>query len=358
MAKVVEFPDQEKMLEQAALWLTLMDERSLEAGEKEDFRQWIQASEQHARAFQEVATLWGRMDILQDLAELFPLEEQSAETETHEVGSSWRRKSMAAAVVVVAVAGSLFSLDRFWLADGSEVYATEVGETEKISLEDNSTVTANTATQLSVSLSKEERRVVLEKGEAYFDVAHDANRPFVVDVGGARVRAVGTAFNVHRRNGSFEVVVTEGLVEVSHQQDARSAVDLEAPDVPSQISDSTLLEVGQMAEYHYAEPGAASITRLTTIDSSALARKLSWRQGMLAFEGDPLEQVIREFSRYTDMDIRIVSDDIRDMRVGGYFSSHDVEGMLKSLRNNFGIEVTRVGDKQVRLSTSSDSSFR
>ena len=195
----------------------LIDERPLSHEEKERFRRWLLESGSHRVAFEQAASTWGRADILQGLSELFPIDtsfDSSQQTSKRAV------RYLAAGIAVAAsVAGISFLGLSLWVPDGAGVsegvYFTRVGETETIDLDDGSTIVANTDSRLSVEYSETERRVTLDRGEAYFDVEPDPNRVFSVIAGDTTVRAVGTAFSVLRDGATIEVLVSEGAVETT-----------------------------------------------------------------------------------------------------------------------------------------------
>lgn len=351
MSKIVDFPSDELRLEAAGEWLMLLDERALTQEEQTDFKHWLNSSRQNPVAFEEVARVWGKMEILAGMAELFPLGSLEAEQAMSEIQPAIISRSVisrsviglarAAGVFVLAVTSVyLFNQYGFLTEDAldHQRYITDVGETETIDLEDGSIITANTDSELRVSVGEDERRIELTRGEAYFEVAHDPDRPFTVHAGNGYVRAVGTAFSVYNNQGKVEVIVTEGSVEVVSSESESVYAIYKARDK------SVILESGQIAEYD------DRVELYEAVDPEDISRQLFWKQGMLAFEGQSLEEVIAEFSRYTKTDIEIISDDIRDIRVGGYFQSDDLGGMLSALESNFGIKVTEVNPSLVHLS--------
>lgn len=346
MSKIVDFPSDEARLEVAGEWLILLDERALTQEEQTEFKCWLDSSRQNLTAFEEVARVWGKMEILAGMAELFPLGSLEVEQAVSEnqpkslqkTNSRARMLRVSAAIFILAIT-SVFMFDRHGFLIEAEVsnnhyYITEVGETETIDLEDGSVITANTDSELRVAVDEVERRIELTRGEAFFDVEHDPDRPFTVHAGNGYVRAVGTAFSVYNNDGKVEVIVTEGSVEIVSNE----------PDVAfGETNRPILLESGQIAEYD------KTVELFEEIDPQELSRQLFWKKGMLAFEGQSLEEVVDEFSRYTTTNIEIVSDDIREIRVGGYFRSDDLNGMLAALESNFGIRVTEVNSSLVHL---------
>ena len=345
MSQIVDFPSDERGLEKAGEWLILLEEHALSVPEQAEFKLWLGSSRQNIAAFEEVARVWGKMEILAGMAELFPLDsleiEQTATGDQANLmgiaapGVRWL--SAVAAILVLAIT-SIFGVDQYGSSIGGQVdnrlYVTGVGETETIDLEDGSVITANTNSELRIAVTEDERRIELDRGEAFFEVEQDPNRPFTVYAGKGYVRAVGTAFSVYDNGDRVEVIVTEGAVEIiSNGLDA----------LFGETDKPILLESGQIARYD------ETVELVEAIDPEDISRQLFWKEGMLAFEGQSLEEVVDEFSRYTTTDIEIVSDDIRQIRVGGYFQSDDLNGMLAALESNFGIRVTEINPSLVHL---------
>jgi transmembrane sensor len=223
-----------------------------------------------------------------------------------------------------------------------EVYETAVGGNEVINLSDGSIVKLNTATRLEVNMSDTYRNITLIEGEAYFEVAHNKNVPFVVAVGGAYVEALGTAFGVQKVGDHVEVTVTEGLVQVKHKQG--SSVGRRKSTLKP-----VLLRAGQVGRIN--ELGQQEIME---IEQNEIARRLLWRQKMLAFNGETLREVIDEFSRYTTLKIDIVDAETAAIRVGGYFRSDDIASLLTSLENNFAITVNQTSADSFTLKKSQE----
>ena len=293
MNKIIAFPFEAKSREKAAEWLMLLEERTLSAAEQAEFKLWLNSSRQNLAAFEEVARVWGKMEILVGMAELFPLGSLEAEArlsvpnpkvmQSVNPGMGWIG---AVAAVLLVTVSSVFVINQGDpIADietDKQRYITEIGETETIGLEDGSIITANTDSELRVSVDEGERRIELTRGEAFFEVEHDPDRPFIVQAGNGFVRAVGTAFSVYKNGDKIEVIVTEGLVQIISNEPNVVFSDRHKP---------ILLEAGQIAEYD------ETVELLENVDPQELSRQLSWKKGMLAFEGQSLEEVIDEFSR-------------------------------------------------------------
>lgn len=331
MSKLLPFPSLKEARREAAQWVVRAD-RGLTAAERAELARWQTASQMNRRALRELGGLWTDMSSMSALAELYPRAARAPALASRPV---LRRVAMAAAIGVVAVGSA-------WLwrhgpgasagpspappaaaAVHSRVFETHVGVHRSESLQDGSSLQLNTDSQVSMSFSAGHRDLTLARGEAHFQVAHDAASPFRVRVGNRIVQAVGTAFSVRlRSDGDVDVLVTEGTVEVMPAV-ARD----EAP--PKRVTQRELLHID-----------AAGTETLRTIDVADQQMRLAWQRGMVAFAGETLPEVIAEFSRYTERTIVIADPRLRRERVGGYFRAGDVEGLLTALRANFNVAAT------------------
>lgn len=212
-------------------------------------------------------------------------------------------------------------------------YNTRLGEVKVTPLADGSVMTLNTASRVSVSFSDRERRIHLLEGEALFDVAKDPSRPFIVDAGDARVRAVGTSFTVRRlADAPVQVLVREGVVEVDR-------------DAPAAGARPVRLVANTRAVVSASPTVAVSAVAIAPTD---IGRELAWREGRIAFEGETLSQAAEQFARYSDT--RIVIDDpaIAREEITGLFQANDPVGFAQAVATSFNLRA-EVGAGEVRL---------
>jgi transmembrane sensor len=186
-------------------------------------------------------------------------------------------------------------------------------------LTDGSVAEVNHGGRLELAFGAAERRVRLREGEVHLTVAKDAARPFLVEVGGVTVRAVGTAFNVRRDRDSVEVIVTEGRVQL--EAAGRAPVPLAG---------------GERAR---VEPGERPVVRIA--DPAAVARDLAWRAVRLEFESLPLEAVIVEFNLRNARQLAIGDAAAGRVKVAGTFRADEPEAFARLLEASFGIAVER-----------------
>jgi transmembrane sensor len=309
---------------EAAAWVARLDRGALSAQTLLQFREWLEVDERNLEEFERCVAVWEDLDELHAYRHLF---------------AKPRRKLMAPRFVGPAIAAGLAMMviglwavprlvnDELPSFENAHL-ETAVGRIKSHPLEDGSSVKLNTDSALEVEYTEDFRRVRLQQGEAFFDVAPDPDRPFVVETPLGNVTAVGTSFLVRLDGGSANVTVQSGRVRITQNaaspRAATPATDETATVGPGQTA---IIQVDDVA--------------IRSLDPSSLFRQLAWRDGMLVFEGDPLHKVVAEFNRYARTKIIIADPALRDMRLGGYFPVGDTEGFLSSLEVSFGIRVER-----------------
>jgi transmembrane sensor len=259
-----------------------------------------------------------------------------------------RRRSFAAAaaVILMIVIGGIYPYFRNMLSQ--DRYSTPVGGLGVVHLIDGSQVTLNTNTTLHVVMTKEQRRIDLEKGEAFFVVAHDSARPFVVYAGNKRVMAVGTQFSVRRESDDVQVVVTEGRVglattpaQVLRFLDARGESVPRTPGEGTTYPPVTLLRAGAVARTINTD---VLVHQEAVAESEAL---LSWRNGYVSFRDATLADAVNEFNRYNARKMVIEDPEIASIHIGGNFRDTNTDAFLWLLQNGFPIRVVQDQDKIV-----------
>jgi transmembrane sensor len=231
---------------------------------------------------------------------------------------------------VVAGLGSYLG----WRSLGVTDVATGVGELCSVVLPDHSVVELNTHSEIRFDFNPTERRVELVRGEAFFVVAKDPGRPFVVVTDVATARAVGTRFSVYRRPAGTLVTVAEGKVLVRDLSGIRQS---------SASTGVSAVEVvpGEQAE---AQPGKPVV-----MHQAALQRSLAWREHRLIFAGEPLANVVEEFNRYNVTVLTITEPRLRDQRISGVFDANDPESLIDFLVKVDHIPMSRAIRGQVRI---------
>jgi transmembrane sensor len=350
MATIVEFPDRSEVAREAAEWLIRLDADTPPSEEElKTLGEWLHRSPAHREELESIAALWGRMNVLTELA--VPLGNASRPGTRSRV--PWRRAGVLVASIAAVAAVVAILIARGPAADPlletNGLYATAVGQQTTKGLADGSRIMLNTNSQIKVEYGDRYRRVYLLQGEALFTVAKNAERPFRVYAGNGLIEAVGTAFSVYLRGAEVDVAVTEGRV---------SLASIESPANQSAqhqgMQPLGLLSAGQVATIRssLADPAAGSASVLEEfepIPPQQLAQRLAWSEGVLMFSGETLENVVKELGRYTTVSIEIPDETIRSMRVGGRFPVGETETMLSALETNFNLRVIRLSHNRVVL---------
>jgi len=379
---IVEFPDRNTIAEEAGAWLIKLDgDQAPSAEEFDDLREWMERSPVHREELNSLANFWDKMNVLTELA--VPLGKPQTQSTSTQADQGARTKTgffegfgriglaTAAIVLVVTIVFTVWTRpDPITTTNG--LYATAVGQQQETSLTDGSVVLLNTNSQIKVEYGEQYRDIHLLQGEAHFTVAKNAGLPFRVFAGNGRVQAVGTAFSVYLKNNAVDVTVTEGSVALASlimpeglaTQNEPTTTTVDRPD--SNITNNNvytedlgILKAGQSTTIRSVVDDQVSqadtLDVIQTVDDQEMTKRLSWRQGLLTFAGDPLEQVVDEISRYTTVSIEITDPAVRAIKIGGQFPVGETDAMLDALEANFGLRVTRMGQDHVLLSAAEDS---
>jgi len=336
MGKLHRLPSIEDTEREASVWFARMNADDVSSSERVRFEAWLAANPRHAKSYAELSATWQELVKSAPLVRAVYFGQSMNAAAAPPVRNRWLAGAVAACITA------------FVLAAGWNVYKqkeetrfqTAIGEQAAVALPDGSSLDLNTNSRVWVDYTQSSRVIRLERGEAYFKVAHDKQRPFWVRAGNYWVRAVGTAFNVYLRPTGVEVTVSEGTVQV---------VNATANDSPPSDAALTLsaaaVTAGQQADAH----GRAEVIR--ALDSAQLSRLLAWRRSSLYFQDQPLGDVVDELMRYTTLKIEFQDEALRQMPVGGTFqtSPEGVEALLALLHDGFDTTIRRDGQGHVYI---------
>jgi len=295
--------------DRATAWVSRLDKGAMAPAARAELDAWLAEDVRHRGAFLRAEAAWKKLDrigfALTDQADLPRRNQWISRRGLLEAGGG-------AAVLAAAAAAAAF----VWT--GRQQIQTPLGEIRRVPLGDGSLVAVNTDSALNIALKAELREVTLDKGEVWFDVAKDSKRPFIVAAGDVRVRAVGTAFSVHRLDDGADVLVTEGVVETwtvgaenrKRSVTAGSKVFVSDIDGPSNI-----------------------VAAATQID-----RKLAWRDGEIVLDGETLADAAAEFNRYNDRKLTI-DPALTDQRLVGWFHTNEPETFAQAVVTALGATV-------------------
>ena len=316
----------DQLAEEATAWFVRMSSDDIGADDHRAFSAWLNRSPAHREAYAAAESLWSELGGISDPR---PLGGRDAE-QPHDAGrrqreaassrrGAYRFAALAASLALVVAVGlwSSGAFDRL----GAD-HATGVGETRQIVLADGSLVDLNTDTALALEFTSACRCVRLVRGEAFFTVVSNAERPFQVAAQSGVSRAIGTAFAVRDDGDDVIVSVAEGKVRVT--TDFGGAGD----------GGATLLTAGEVARY--ASTGSV---KTGVVDVEALT---AWRQGRLVFADRRLRDVVAELDRYRPGVIVLLESAIADERFTGVFDLSDTDLTLDAIETTLAVDVIRV----------------
>jgi transmembrane sensor len=323
--------------ERAADWLARLSTAS--TAEREEFVRWMKESPRNLREILfassvdaalnfvdqphriDVAALIGQAGHVPAIGDVHA-ESQSKRSRRVRWPTRWRVAGGFAAGMLIVLGGGRY-LGQF----DSNRYQTSIGEHRSVELDEGSVISLNARSSIRVDFSPTSRDIYLEDGQALFNVARHAGRPFRVHVNGNIVEAIGTEFNIHRGATRTDVAVLEGRVRVLTEQDNAPA-----------LQERVLLGEGQ----------ALSIGRAGTISAPTAANfadVTAWRQRRLVFRGRPLGEIVEEFARYNRTPrIRVEGEALRQRRFDGVFDADDPETLVTYLATDRTIALDRRGD--------------
>ena len=352
-----------EIVSEACAWVAQIESGAMSASDMAALREWMERSPVHAREIRSVAALSGRLSVLTELA---PALEASAGVHSKLRKQPQRRfvTPAVAVIMLVITAGALLTLLHTPAAiDAPTIYQTAIGEYETIVLDDGTSVSLNTDSQIEVAFSESERRVRMINGEALFEVAPNPTWPFVVYSDTAVAEAVGTSFVLRLRDAITELAVVEGAVafssltvmDASADRTPNAAVPAE-PERLLQDIERVVVTAGQTLTSGdipklVAEQGAPD---LSILSDREIQRRLSWTEGFLEFSQTPLETVVAELTRHNDVTIEIADPSLKSLKFGGIFRTGDVDELLDAL-SGLGVAVEQQDDKTYRLLSASEN---
>jgi transmembrane sensor len=305
-----------RRIDEAEQWMATLREGAMDEGTLARWLQWS-ADARNLQEFERLQQIWSGVGQL-------GADAWGASRERRGAGRAHLRLALAASLLLVVGAGAWLA----WNAIGDpnmRTYGTAVAVTSDIPLSDGSRVQLGPVSTISAQLTEATRLVSLDAGEAYFDVARDPQRPFIVAAGEVRVTAIGTAFNVHKGSGHVRVTVTEGAIRVNAPGNAAAEA-----------------KAGQQVEYALAE-------RQLSVSSTDTAVATAWRSGVLKFVDEPLRNVVADLNRYSERGIVIEDAGLEALPYTGTVFTGRIDQWLVALEDAFPLYVEDSGRARVRL---------
>ena len=354
-----------QILEEAAEWFVDLSEGNLPAEHCNAFSAWLRRSPENVAAYLEVSAFWADAPmalgtepgpdvdaivaaaLAEDNVVILPAAADPSCAPAPPV-RTFRNGRLAQAAGVMLVMGAVTAA--VWGIDSwrRPVYATGLAEQRSITLSDGSTVQLNARSRVRLRFTDTERVVELAEGQALFAVAKDPARPFVVASGAARVRAIGTQFDVARRRSGTTITVLEGRVAVLADSTALEPAAAGArPAVPAGRM-ATDRMAGRSVYLAAGEQVTITAGTVSVPQPANRAAATAWTQRRLIFSASRLADVVEEFNRYNSRPIEIGDPGLESLEISGVYSSTDPASLLRFLEEQPYIRV-EIRDHEVRI---------
>jgi len=336
----------------ATRWVIDAD-NGLSPAQQDELHEWLVADTRNRQAYQRNLAIWSEFDRIAGLDESMADDIDMDLLKPKPAVFVWKRTrafyyaglSMAAMLVI----GALVMLSRKPEAVGPVApILTFPARIEQYALQDGSNAELRRGSELQILYSAHERRVRLLKGEAVFSVAKDPNRPFRVEVGDLELEALGTVFNVKEGPDRIEVLVAEGRVKMTSEADLWGNEEETNAEENGEPTLQIVIETFEQASVSLE----ASVPKaeLIPVDQSVVDRTLLWRPQRLEFSETPLVDIVNEFNRRNELQIRIASRELGELPITSIFWSDDVEAFVRLMEHGFGLKSSWIDEKHILLS--------
>lgn len=336
----------DKMLDEATEWFVLMRADDISKARSKEFVRWISQSSAHQEAYAEIGGFWDGLSVLEagDISQKSKMTTNVTSLGEHKTRkkkenipekSRWSPKLMVASLAFLALSIIGYEYSDVILM---ESHTTKIGAMADVILEDGSHLALNTNSKIRVDLQNDRRVVYLERGEVYFDVSKDKNRPFFVETKGGLVRVLGTKFNIRQRGNTSDVTVVEGAVGVIDYGKMSDGItdDLRAVSLDATLTPNQKFSLGNDALGNIASP----------VDSRAA---LSWRDRKLIYNGESFAALIADINRYYEVEIRIGDPALNNIEVVAILKIEDRAATLKALETTFHVTAQTLSKDLIML---------
>jgi len=321
---------------EAALWVARLHGPSRSPQMERDCLAWQARSAEHRLAFERCTEVWQEVPGV-TLGDAYAARKSANEVDADARARRGRRHwAVALSVGVIAVAAVAF---QYWQGRGA--YSTGVGEQQMVLLDDGTRMSLNTATRVRVRLGSSQRRVSVEAGEALFEVAKDARRPFVVQAAGSEVVALGTVFSVRlapegSAGHALAVTLIEGHVTVSPVEGGGAA--------SARPESRLLLQPGERARLQETADG--KLVAQPAVDRPHIDQVVAWTRGEAVFDGASLADAVAEMNRYSRAPIVLGSGlAAARLKISGQFRTGDNLAFANAVATLHGLTVRQQADR-------------
>lgn len=331
---------------QAAYWFTLIDSDACTAANRRAFALWRRDNADNEDAYLALIDQCLAVETLADDIDILALRRQALELHRKPLSRSRTIFAMAACLLVAVTIWTVTfskpaSLGSIPIQVASNEMlspplggvdhhvVTAVGEQTTKMLTDGSRVILNTDSEVRIQFTADKRRLYLLRGQAFFDVAHDADRPFIVYANGQRVTALGTQFDVRITEKDVQVILLEGKVKID-ELIIPDAADTENQSVPVPVK-SVELAPGQ--KFSSLESEAE------TADETVIENVRNWKKGLINYSGEPLADVVAELNRYSVRQIKLADPAIGKLGISGTLKTGSIDQQAVKLAAIYDLRV-------------------
>ena len=313
---------------EAARWFSRLRNSDKPVDLEDEFREWLDEDPLHAFVYEQCRTAWVlSMELGNDAgvqSEIVRVRNKLDPRFNHTrlsavIRAWWSNSGLRTATVFILLSGLFYMA----MVVQPDEYHTRVGEQRLLMLPDGSTAMLNTDTSLRTEYERHSRRIVLQKGEAYFEVKPDASKPFEVHANDSIVRAVSTEFNVAIQGEAISVTVTKGAVVIEMEDKQTNT-----PQILAEV------ELGQAIKY-------GTDGSLRELASADLERISAWRERKIYFNNDRLIDAINEYNRYSREKIVLQEAAVYEQLITGVFYINDLESFIFALERAFDMVAIR-----------------
>ena len=311
-----------KITNQALAWVARMRSESVTETDFANFADWLNGSESHRQAWDSALDTWETLGVVSHL----PVEQLLVASDTQCQGGADKKRGYLAnlfsgfwkpATSLAATTAIVVSLVMFMQEDRQH-YVSAVGDYQQITLQDGSLIELNTDTEIAVLLGETSRDIELIKGEAFFTVASDKTKPFIVTVGDARVQALGTAFNIYRQSDNQSTLsVIEGVVRVSEASGSSTAV----PESKMLLANDVVI--------------VNALSGVSGLQASNIEQVTAWRSRQIMFDSASVTEAVAILNRYLERKILVAENTVSKHRISGVFSSREQDETLTAVAQAF-----------------------
>jgi len=306
---------------EAAAWIVRLHGPHRSPELEAAFRAWLAAHPENGKQFERVTETW-------DAGASLPSEGMPRVPEWREP-RRLRRWTPAAALLPLLVCG--LAAWGAWFLWAEPTYTTGVGEQRVVRLDDGTRVSLNSGTRMRIDYDDRQRRVMLEGGEAYFDVAHDPVRPFTVTAGDREVRAIGTVFVIRYDDTQTAVTLLEGKIAIFLPATPGNEAEQSHRPAAQKSPDELILTPGERVTIH---PG-----RAPEVDVPRMEAVVAWRQGEVVLDGTVMADAVAELNRYDKTQLVIDDPRIAALKISGIYQAGNSEEFARAMAKLYDFDI-------------------